>query len=144
MKFDAIARSLTLKKLCPNRKYLWKGDLWGGLEFQDELGGINYDTFLTEYNTQLETLTRKRKIQDVENVVQKMLDSEAKALGYDSIATAVTYAEEPSVEKFQTEGKALRKRRSEVWGKCYEILAAVDAGEREEPTVDQLISELKF
>lgn len=46
---------------------------------------------------------------------QQYLDELAKSWGYDSIFTACTYAEEPAVPKFQLEGKALRKYRSEFW-----------------------------
>lgn len=74
--------------------------------------------------------------------VQAHLDATASALGYDSIFTAVTYAEEPAVPKFQQEGKALRAWRSLVWGACEQILADVKAGKRAAPTQEALIAEL--
>lgn len=65
--------------------------------------------------------------------VDMLLDSQARAHGYTSILTAITYADEPSVAKFQREGKALRAWRSLVYARCYEIVSEVEAGEREEP-----------
>lgn len=74
--------------------------------------------------------------------LQGMLDSKAREYGYDSISTAVTYADEPIVSKFQEEGKAFRSWRSEFWDKGYAIIAQVEAGERELPTEQELIDEM--
>lgn len=70
------------------------------------------------------------------------LDGQAQALGYSSIQTAVSYADEDAVPKFQLEGKALRRWRSLVYAACYELLAAFEAGDIEEPTVETLIQAL--
>lgn len=74
--------------------------------------------------------------------VQAHIDARAAAAGYDNIYTACTYADEPSVPKFQAEGQALRAWRSWVWAKCHEIMADVQAGKREIPSADRLIAEL--
>lgn len=74
--------------------------------------------------------------------VQQHLDAAAKALGYDDIKSAVTYADEPAVPRFQAEGLALRAWRSQVWAACYAILAEVQAGARTVPTASALIAEL--
>lgn len=70
------------------------------------------------------------------------LDGQAQALGYASIQTAVSYADEDAVPKFQIEGRALRRWRSLVYAACYERLAAFDASAIEEPTVETLIDAL--
>jgi len=75
-------------------------------------------------------------------LVQAHMDAKARGLRYDSIANAITYADEPAVPKFQAEGLAFRTWRSLVWARCYAILAEVQAGEREIPTDDELIGEL--
>lgn len=75
-------------------------------------------------------------------LVQAFMDRKARDLNYDSIATAVTYADEPSVPKFQKEGQALREWRSLVWHKCYQILDEVSAGTRDVPSDAGLIAEL--
>ena len=74
--------------------------------------------------------------------VQRWLDDQAQALGYDDIKSAVTYAEEPSVPKFQQEGQAMRQLRSMAWARCYEILNAVQAGQRSIPTEAELVAEM--
>jgi len=74
--------------------------------------------------------------------IQQHMDAEAQALGYDDIATAVTYAEEPAVPKFQAEGQAFRAWRSQVWAYGYALIDAVMAGERERPDLQSLLSEL--
>lgn len=84
----------------------------------------------------------KMRETEMTNAVQSHLDTTARRLGYDSIATSVTYASEASVSKFQTEGQAFREWRSLVWAHCHAVLAAVVAGERAVPTVAELIAEL--
>ncbi|QOE32749.1 hypothetical protein CPT_Mano_016 [Achromobacter phage Mano] len=75
-------------------------------------------------------------------LVQSHMDAAARALRYDSISNAITYADEPAVPKFQAEGQALRAWRSLVWARCYEILAEVEVGARDIPTDAELIAEL--
>ncbi|MGE8567482.1 MAG: hypothetical protein ACN6PV_13510 [Achromobacter sp.] len=75
-------------------------------------------------------------------LVQEHMDAAARSLRYDSIANAITYAEEPAVPKFQAEGLAFRAWRSLVWARCYEILAEVKAGERDVPSDGELIDQL--
>lgn len=77
-----------------------------------------------------------------EQAIQAHLDAAARRRGYDSIATAVSYAEEPAVPKFQEDGKAFRAWRSLVWAYAYQELAKVKAGEREIPTLDAFLAEL--
>lgn len=77
-----------------------------------------------------------------ERAIQAYLDSAAQSRGYDSIATAVSYAEEPAVPRFQDDGKAFRAWRSLVWAYAYQELAKVKAGEREIPTLDAFLTEL--
>jgi hypothetical protein len=73
-------------------------------------------------------------------LIQSHLDAQAQALGYESIATAVTYADEPAVPRFQIEGQALRAWRSVVWATGYQLLDAVKAGTRPEPTDAELLA----
>lgn len=73
------------------------------------------------------------------SAIQQYMDSAAQASGYDSMQTAVTYAEEPVVPKFQLEGLAFRAWRSLVWDYAYEQLAQVEAGLKEQPTIEDVI-----
>ncbi|MNQ78445.1 hypothetical protein D3C85_933550 [compost metagenome] len=74
--------------------------------------------------------------------IQALLDDTAKAAGYDDIYTAVTYAEEPTVVKFQNDGRAFRKWRSLVWDYTYAQLELVLNGQRTKPTVEEFLLEL--
>lgn len=92
-------------------------------------------------------IERAPPVQSDENIVatltaevQRHLDDTAKAAGYDTIYTAISYAEEPAVPKFQTEGRALRAWRSIVWERCNEVMAEVQDGERDVPSTEELIS----
>lgn len=81
-------------------------------------------------------------VKEMEDAVQSHLDVTASKAGYDNIYTACTYAEEPAVPKFETEGKALRAWRSLVWAYCHQVLADVEGGRRPAPSIAELISEL--
>lgn len=62
--------------------------------------------------------------------VQRHLDDQARELGYDDIAAAISYAEEPAVARYQSEGRALRAWRSRVWEVALpEIGTAIDESE---------------
>lgn len=74
--------------------------------------------------------------------VQHHLDAQAQALGYDSLASAASYADEPAVPTFQAEGRALRAWRSLVWAECVEMLTQVNQGQRDAPTVPELLAAL--
>lgn len=74
--------------------------------------------------------------------VDRHLNSQAQALGYASMQTAVSYADEDAVPQFQREGRGLRRWRSLVYAASYQLLAAFEAGERDEPSVAELIGQL--
>lgn len=94
------------------------------------------------YETQAEIATReaKEKLEAIEGAVQALLDSEAKAKGYESILSACSYA--GGANPFQAEGQAFVTWRGDVWAYCYQVLADVQAGTRVEPTLDELLLEL--
>ncbi|MNX58011.1 hypothetical protein D3C86_888390 [compost metagenome] len=87
-------------------------------------------------------LTFEERLKALQGAVQLHLDVTAKSFGYDDIASAVSYADEPAVPQFQLEGQALRAWRSLVWAACYELLGQVQREEREEPTMPELIAAL--
>jgi hypothetical protein len=73
-------------------------------------------------------------VQQLTDAVQAIMDAKARSYGYDDLTTAVTYADEPAVAKFQTEGQAFRSWRSNVWATAYALLADVQAGTKPMPT----------
>ena len=73
--------------------------------------------------------------------VQKHLDDFARTRNYDGILSAATYATS-QVPKFKAEGQYAVEARDATWAKCYEILAAVEAGSRPMPTLDEVIAAL--
>lgn len=83
--------------------------------------------------------TREERAAALRNEVQKYLDMTAAAYGYDDIRTAVTYADEPAVPRFQAEGRAFRAWRSLVWDFCYSLQDKVAAALADEPTLEQLL-----
>lgn len=104
--------------------------------------GANYDQARAAHEAKVTQDAQAALRAGFTDAVQRHLDARAKAKGYDNIFTAATYADEPAVAQFQTEGRAFRQWRSNVWAKCYQIMADVQAGLRPQPSVEQLIAEL--
>lgn len=84
---------------------------------------------------------REKVISDFTQSVQQHLDTFARTRNYDGILSAATYATS-QVPKFKAEGQYAVEARDATWAKCYEILAAVEAGSRPMPTLDELLAEL--
>jgi len=74
--------------------------------------------------------------------VDEHLDAKAREYNYDDVKTAVTYADEPSVASFQTEGQAFRAWRSLVYAHMYTEFSKIEAGIRTMPTIEEMIAEL--
>jgi len=69
--------------------------------------------------------------------VGQHIDAVAVALGFDSIITAVTYADEPADDRNQKYGIALRAWRSECWKACRDVLVAWQSGTLQEEITEQ-------
>lgn len=74
--------------------------------------------------------------------VQAVLDKAAVKAGYTDIRTAITYADEPAVPRFQAEGQAFRAWRSLVWAYCFEQFDLIENGDREPPASADFVAEL--
>lgn len=85
--------------------------------------------------------TIEQIIAQYDAAVQQRLDDFAKTRNYTNIMSAATYATS-TVPKFKAEGQYAVEARDATWAKCYEILAAVEAGSRPMPTLDELLAEL--
>lgn len=73
--------------------------------------------------------------------VDEHLNAAARAKGYDSIITAALRAALPA-SRFHEEGVAFGTWMDAVYAKCYDVLAAVQSGQVEEPDEAQLIAML--
>jgi hypothetical protein len=73
--------------------------------------------------------------------VQSRLDAFARTRSYDGILSACTYATSMN-PKFAAEGQYCVQARDATWAKCYEILSAVQSGQRPVPTWEELEAEL--
>ena len=81
------------------------------------------------------------QVRKYELEVQKHMDQKVAEREYDSMISACTYATSTN-PKYGPEGQACLQWRDAVWDKCYEILAEVQAGTRQHPTIEELIDEL--
>lgn len=80
-------------------------------------------------------------VRNITSAVQDTLDTKAKERNYDGILSACTYATSSNI-KFKAEGQACVDWRDSVWATCYEIMGEVQAGMRQLPSVEQVLSEL--
>jgi hypothetical protein len=85
--------------------------------------------------------TAEEIVAEFASKVQARLDTFARTRGYDGILSACTYAVSTN-PKFAAEGQYCVQVRDATWAKCYEILNAVQAGERPVPTWEELEAEL--
>lgn len=107
------------------------------------------DCIIVDRGEYLEDVQYERPLPTAEEIkeqllqaIDNLLDNKVKERGYESIKTAVSYAEEPVVPKFQEEGRLARRWRSLVYQKCYQILDDVLDGKRPIPTEEELIAEM--
>lgn len=88
------------------------------------------------------SLTEAQVVAAYMAAVQQHMDERAVTFGYDNLISVITYAEEPAVARYQTEGQAFRAWRSSCWYACEQMLAAVKSGGRPAPTHAELLDEL--
>jgi hypothetical protein len=98
------------------QKYLILAD---AVIFLDTNEVVPKDISDPRYAAYLDDAFPSPQVSTVVSVFQQIMDTQARQLGYDDIRTAVTYADEPVVPRFQAEGIAFRKWRSQVWGLAY-------------------------
>lgn len=106
------------------------------------IGDFYYENTGATAPPQPPALTEAEVVTGYMAAVQQHMDATARAFGYDDLISVVTYAEEPTVARYQAEGQAFRAWRSACWATCEQMLAAVKAGERSAPTHAELIAEL--
>lgn len=111
-----------------------------------EAGGAIGDTYDPEASTfsppPVAVATEAEVIAGYMAAVQKHMDDTAVSFKYDNLLSVISYADEPIVARYQSEGLAFRAWRSQCWSTCESVLAAVNAGQRIAPTETELISEL--
>jgi hypothetical protein len=117
--------------------HLVDADLVGGV-----IGDFYYENTGATAPPQPPALTEAEVVAAYMAAIQQHMDATARAFGYDDLISVVTYAEEPAVARYQTEGQAFRAWRSACWSACEQMLAAVKAGDRPAPTHEELIAEL--
>lgn len=100
----------------------WSGAVWEPTPIHDA------PTLATPAEELTADQVRERERKLLPLLVMGHLDAKAQQMGYSNMQTAVSYAEEPAVAKFQAEGKALRRWRSLVWERATEIINEVNAG----------------
>lgn len=116
-------------------------------------GGFVYEgTYSPELWVENSTVTIKPEVyiptlKDYDIAIERHLDAEAAAAGYydpleriPSIDRACSYA--GFANDYQAEAQSFVAWRSEVWAYVYNVKTDVEAGNRTQPTIEELIAEL--
>ena len=93
---------------------------------------------IKDFRTNDEILVQQAK--DINNAIQKHLDTKAQEFRYDNMMSARSYT--GYTNAFQTEAQALATWASECWVVAGQIEADVQSGARAMPTVDEVLAEL--
>lgn len=116
--------------------------VWVLCPYENVHEGWRYDpegnTFLPPVEA---TPSPKEILKIMQDAIQNHMDTKARERNYDGILSLCTYATSTN-QKFAAEGQAGVVWRDACWAKGYEIMAEVQAGTREIPTVDELLAEL--
>jgi hypothetical protein len=90
---------------------------------------------------------KAKSLKEYDIAIERQLDAEAEAAGYydplgriPNIDRACSYA--GYTNPYQAEGQSFVAWRAAVWQYVYQVMSDVDAGNREQPTIHELISEL--
>lgn len=86
-------------------------------------------------------LRRPPVLEDYRSAIQQHIDATAQQRGYDSGVTCASYVGSTNLQ-WSGEASAFISWRDSVWAHAYAELAKVQAGEREQPSVAEIIDEL--
>lgn len=78
---------------------------------------------------------------DYATAIQSLIDATAKAKGYADGAALAGYSES-TIPAWSEEAKAFIAWRDQVWVYAYTELAKVQAGQREQPSIEAILAEL--
>lgn len=86
--------------------------------------------------------TEKEIQEELERGIEAWMNTVVAERDYDSIDTCIArYTDSPN-PKYAQEAKAVKNWNTEVWDKCWDILAEVKEGKRPIPTLEEVIAEL--
>lgn len=80
-------------------------------------------------------------LKDYEDAVQKHLDTTAQSRGYDNTYTCLSYLESTN-PTWKTEAEIFNTWRDSVWTTCHQILNQWQAGEINQPTIQEVLNQL--
>ncbi|EJC75573.1 hypothetical protein Rleg10DRAFT_5793 [Rhizobium leguminosarum bv. trifolii WSM2012] len=81
------------------------------------------------------------KVEDYQSAIQAMVDQRARDKLFNDGVTMASYIAS-TVKPWADQAQAFVAWRDSVWQHSYLELAKVQAGEREQPTIDQFLAEL--
>ena len=143
---------MIVKELIQNGKFIRQYSDMGYTLLQLETGieyGMAVDIYPCMYTYEETSNLIDEPIQTPDEVqaeltaaVQIYMDNRARERGYDDILKATSYRGDTINPTFAKEAELCFVWRSQVWTRCYEILAEVEAGVRPIPSKEELIAEL--
>lgn len=105
------------------------------------IGWVYDGSEFSEPAAQAPVMTDDEKVSEFRAAVGRYIDEKAQGFGFDSVITAVSYADEPASPRLQSVAAMIRRDRSIAWDYCQSELDAWQAG-GPEPTIDGILAGL--
>ncbi len=117
-----------------------------GREWQTKLDSGNDISFavlawIAEGNSPSPYVPPAPSLEDYSEAVQDHIDATARAKNYTDVVSLVSYATSTNPQ-WAAEANAFLAWRDQVWASIYTTLAQVQAGQLEQPTIEELIATL--
>ncbi|QNP78411.1 hypothetical protein [Agrobacterium tumefaciens] len=99
------------------------------------------DEFLPDNNAEVAAFRNPVTVLNYENAIQNLVDSTARERQFRDGVTLASYTASTK-PKWAAEAQTFVAWRDNVWFYAYGELAKVQAGQREQPTVDEFLTEI--
>lgn len=106
-----------------------------------QVAKVGFDGQLAYVKEELPDLTPEPTLQDYQSAVQSMVDETARSKLFNDGVTMASYAAS-TVGPWAAQAQAFIAWRDNVWQYAYSELSKVQAGEREQPSIEDFLLEL--
>lgn len=140
----AELRKIALSDIPPHKRDFWLPVEGEPPAYDPERQTLKGPVLIVEPSRVVRVFTiepRTPQLADYEAAIDGLLDAAARSRGYKSEASILSYAVSAN-PAWSAEAQAFAAWRDAVWLAAYSLLAAVNAGQTEAPTVSELVESI--